>query len=111
MKLGNCSAPKRQTAMERCCKSIMKKDTDYKVFIVYETMCLYLNGRKCLNSFLLVLRDHASFGNKELVFVFFVWKQPAITRHIAHRETGGSCDYKTSHFEKIITHQEDTIAS
>ena len=46
-------------------------------------MCLYLNGRKCLISFLLVLRDHASLGNKELVFVFFVWKQPAITRHMA----------------------------
>ena len=29
--LNNCSAPKRQKATERCCKSVMKKDTDYKV--------------------------------------------------------------------------------
>ena len=46
-------------------------------------MCLYLNGRKCLISYLLVLRDHASLGNKEFVVVFFVWKQPRITRHMA----------------------------
>ena len=46
-------------------------------------MCLYLNGRKCLISYLLVHRDHASLGNKEFVFVFFVWKQPWIARHMA----------------------------
>ena len=34
-------------------------------------MCSYLNGHKCLISYLLVLRDHASLGNKEFVFVFF----------------------------------------
>ena len=28
-----------------------------------------------------------------------------------HRETQGSYDYKTSHFEKIITHKENTIAN
>ena len=27
-------------------------------------MCWYLNGRKCLISYLLILRDHASLGNK-----------------------------------------------
>ena len=76
-------------------------------------MCWYLNGHKCLISYLLVLRDHASLGNKEFVFVFFVWKQPEITRHMAQSriEKHGSYDYKTSHFEKIITHQENTIAS
>ena len=42
-----------------------------------------LKGRKCLISYLLVLRDHASIGNTEFVFVFFVWKQPGITRHMA----------------------------
>ena len=29
----------------------------------------------------------------------------------SHSETQGSYDYKTSHFEKIITHKENTIAS
>ena len=46
-------------------------------------MCWYLKGCKCLISYLLVLRDHASFGYKEFVFVFFVWKQPGIMRHMA----------------------------
>ena len=29
----------------------------------------------------------------------------------SHRETQGSYDYKTSHFEKMITPKENTIAS
>ena len=30
---GNCSSPKKQTSMERCFKSIIINDTDYKVFM------------------------------------------------------------------------------
>ena len=61
-------------------------------------MCLYLNGRKCLISYLLVLRDHASLGNKEFVFVFFVWKQLGITRHLAQ-----------SHIEKHVDPMTTTL--
>ena len=38
-------------------------------------MCWYLNGRKCSFSYLLDLRDYATLGKKEFVYVFFVWKQ------------------------------------
>ena len=40
-------------------------------------MCWYLNGLKCPISSLLVYRDYAT-GNKEFVFVFFVWKHAPI---------------------------------
>ena len=71
--------------------------------------------RQCVISYLLVLRDHASFGNKEFVCIR-IFRLEAARNHaahgtVAHRETQGSYDYKTSHFEKIITHQENTITS
>ena len=40
-------------------------------------MCWYLNGRKYSISCLLILCDYAT-GNKEFVFVFFIWKQGPI---------------------------------
>ena len=62
-------------------------------------MCWYLNGRKCSISCLLVLRDHATLGKKEFVFIAH--------GTVAHKETMESYDCKTSHFEKIITYQEN----
>ena len=57
--------------------------------------CFIRHYRVCIRIFRLeAARNHAAYGL------------------VAHRETrGGSYDYKTSHFEKIITHQENTIPS
>ena len=58
IELVNCSSSKRQKAMEGCCKSIIKIYTDYKVFIMRHCVD-YLNGCKCLISYLLGLRELA----------------------------------------------------
>ena len=46
-------------------------------------MCRYLNGHELLISWLLTLRNYAALGNKEFVFVLFVWKQTGIMQRMA----------------------------
>ena len=51
---------------------------------MHETICWYLNRRKCLISRLLALRDHATLSwlsNIEFIFVFFDRNHAAIITH------------------------------
>ena len=79
-------------------------------------MCWYLNGCKfkspiCWYSATML---HLAIKSLYSYFSFGARDEPAETLLASaksHRETQGSYDYKTSHFEKIITHKENTIAS